>query len=338
VLRFQARQRLVDLEHPLQRRTVDAVGRLEAAEADALALAAALLGAAAPRVVDEDLAHRASGGAEEVAARVEARIGAEQPHEDLVHERGRLQRVAGTLLRQARTRQPVQFGVHLLVQALERRRVAALDRRDQPRHLGVGLHLFGSTPDASEAQRIGPATLVQRRLEAAPRLVVLHVDERWAVDDRGREHGEERHGLGEHVVRPVHFVHRDVRELARPEHAALAADPLLDTARDDVQELLHVRMPVERVCFARGHRHAHELQQPRLGQSGARQPVVPAPRHLLDLRLLRRHEAQALGAIEPRHFRLRFAPGLRESRSALNSSICFLIATSVGKRSVELAP
>ena len=85
---------------------------------------------------------------------------------------------------------------------------------------------------------------------------------------------------------------RDVGDVTRAERPRLAVDPLLGAARDDVDDLFHRRVAVERVALARRHRHAHQHQLLGGGQAGPGQPLVRAPGRGLDDGVGGRHEAQ----------------------------------------------
>ena len=67
----------------------------------------------------------------------------------------------------------------------------------------------------------------------------------------------------------MHDVLRDVGAVAWPEPPCLFAHPLLGVARDDVDDLLHRRVAVERVAGATGHAHTHEQQIVSVGQARA---------------------------------------------------------------------
>jgi len=89
------------------------------------------------RLVDQDPAHRARRSAEEVPAPVPARVGV--PHQTqvgLVHEAGRLQRLARTLARHARARQRAQLVVDQRQELLGPARSASalLQLLEQARH------------------------------------------------------------------------------------------------------------------------------------------------------------------------------------------------------------
>ena len=72
------------------------------------------------------------------------------------------------------------------------------------------------------------------------------------------------------------------RCLPAPSVRDVAIDPLLGAARDDVDDLFHRRMAMERVAFARRHAHAHQHQALGGGQAGPAQPLVRAPGRWLD--------------------------------------------------------
>ena len=162
----------------------------------------------------------------------------------------------------------------------------------------------------------------------------MHVDDRGAVELVLRQDRQEGHGLVEAVVGTVDLVPRHVRQLAGPEDALLAADPLLDLAVDHVEQLLEARVAVQPVRAAGWHAHAHELQALGVDQPRARQPFVGAPWLVLDDRFLRGDEPQAgFGA---HGACLVYLTGAR--RRSMNLRIWSRIAISVGRRSVELAP
>ena len=72
-----------------------------------------LLRAARARPLDENLPHRPRGDPDEVAFVLPGRAGARQPEIGLVHERGRLKRLAGPLAAHVGARQPPQLVVDL---------------------------------------------------------------------------------------------------------------------------------------------------------------------------------------------------------------------------------
>ena len=126
------------VEGLVERQDVDLARRLGRGDGDVqrhlLDLAAPLLGAAAAGVVDQDPAHRLRGDREEVTAVLpgDPRL-IDEPEVRLVHDRGRLQRVAGRLLPE------VPFGD---AAAARRRRAASASRAppDRPcsRRAGAG--------------------------------------------------------------------------------------------------------------------------------------------------------------------------------------------------------
>lgn len=90
----------------------------------------------------------------------------------------------------------------------------------------------------------------------------------------------------------MHEVGGNVRGVARSEDPVLVLHPLLRAAGDDMDDLLHCRMPVEGVALTRGHAHAHAEQLLRLGEAGPGEPLVRPPRKRFDLHLACGHEAQ----------------------------------------------
>jgi hypothetical protein len=86
----------------------------------------------APRLLDEDVAHDAGGGEEEVLPRLPGDVAlVGQPQVRLVHQGRRLQGLAGGQVSHASAGQLVQLLIHDSHQALRRRGVASLSRPQQ---------------------------------------------------------------------------------------------------------------------------------------------------------------------------------------------------------------
>src|SRR5262249_24581897 len=105
-------------------------------EADALA-GVALAGGAAPRVVDEDAAHRLRRDAQEVRAPLEAPLGVlvDEPEVGLVDQRRRLERVVGRLPAHHPRGDPVELVVDDREQLVAGSRVARAQAREETRGL-----------------------------------------------------------------------------------------------------------------------------------------------------------------------------------------------------------
>ena len=109
----------------------------------------------------------------------------------------------------------------------------------------------------------------ERLAEAAPRFVVVAVEQKRAFRLGRREDRQEGHRLLRRVVDRVHHALRDECDLPRLEPALLTVDPLLGDAFHDVDDFLPRRMVVELVTGAGPHPDAHQRQlfrirQPRL--------------------------------------------------------------------------
>lgn len=91
------------------------------------------------------------------------------------------------------------------------------------------------------------------------------------------EQGEEDEGLVVRVVGAVDRAGRNVGDFARAEDAVVGADPLFGATGDHVDDLLPVRMQVERVAVVRRHVRAHEQELLSGDQVGAAEPLIVCP-------------------------------------------------------------
>ena len=119
------------------------IGRgIDPAERDLLRAAAALGREVLARVVDEDAAHQLRGETIELGAVLPLRLTlVHETHVGLVHEGGRLERVAGILAAHRRGRPAVQLGVDDGKQALARGLVALAPGAEHLRDIGFGGHV-----------------------------------------------------------------------------------------------------------------------------------------------------------------------------------------------------
>ena len=91
------------------------------------------------------------------------------------------------------------------------------------------------------------------------------------------EQGEEDQGFVVGIEGAVHGARRDVGDFAGVQDAVIGPDPLLGAAGDDVDDLLPVRVPVERVTMVRRHVGAHQQQLVGGDDIGAAEPLVVCP-------------------------------------------------------------
>src|SRR5262245_35938207 len=129
VVAGEAVQGLVQGEEVIRRGEGDGLGLLEVAAA---VPPASLLGALATGAIDEDPAHGLGRSGEEVAPAVPppGLLGIDQPEIRLVHQRGRLERLAGPLLGQPLGRQLAELVVDQREQLLARPRLPVFDGRE----------------------------------------------------------------------------------------------------------------------------------------------------------------------------------------------------------------
>ena len=119
---------------------------------------------------------------------------------------------------------------------------------------------------AGEQDRRHRGQRPRRRAQRGPRRLAGHVDQRRPLEHGRRQDGEEHEVAVAGVVGPVHHVGGDVGDVTRAEEPRVAVDPLLGAAGDDVDDLFHRGVTVERVPLAGRHRHPHQHQLLRGGQ------------------------------------------------------------------------
>ena len=114
-------------------------GKVHVFEIDALLAAAMTVRALAPSPIDQDAAHRLSGGGEEMSAVGELRrLVADQPQPGFVNERGRLQRLTGSFVRHPVGRQLAQLLINKREQLISGLRIALLDGGQDVGHIAHG--------------------------------------------------------------------------------------------------------------------------------------------------------------------------------------------------------
>src|SRR5262245_696653 len=151
VLFLQLFQGLVDGEDVLRGRLDDGTGLVQLLAPPPAAPHGAGL---APRLLDEDVAHGAGGGEEEVLPRLPGDVAlVGQAQVGLVDQGRRLQRLAGRQLGHAGAGQLVQLLVHDGHQVFRRGRVAGLSRLQQLRD---GLDRLGRHETRNPQKKLGP--------------------------------------------------------------------------------------------------------------------------------------------------------------------------------------
>src|SRR5690625_2879272 len=136
------------------------LGDLEAVEAEVGLRAAALLGGARPRVIDEDEAHRARGQREEVGAVLPRRARlVYQLEVGLVDERGGVERLAGAVLEQPAVGDAAKLLVDVGPEGLAGVGVPSASAEQEVRRVGRSEH---GRPERQTLKSIGGAAHCQR--------------------------------------------------------------------------------------------------------------------------------------------------------------------------------
>src|SRR5579871_2903018 len=161
----------------------------------------------------------------------------------------------------------------------------------------------------------------------SPGLLARDVDEAVAaLAERGADHDLQVRRLAAVVVRRVHDARIEVHGVPGPQRRRLALDELRHLALLDDDHLLLPVVAVERMALTGLQRHVHHDE---LLRAGVRRPTAPPDRAPVELLLL------DVGLL---HERAHACTLLAQTGMDLKRRMFSVIATSVGRRSIDDAP